>query len=125
MKHLKLAVLCFALFSTVSYADECVEPEAVTLPNGATASMEDMLNGQKGVKTYQAANLEYMACLEKAFNAAEAEAKNGASDEVKKAAQARYDEAVDAYNAAVSNEEELASQFNTEIREYKAAQANK
>ena len=32
-----------------------------------------------------------------------------------------HQEGVDAYNAAVSAEEDVAGRFNTEIREYKAA----
>jgi hypothetical protein len=62
-----------------------------------------------------------MGCLEKEFTAAEAAVLEGTSDEDKEAAQATYQKAIDAYNAAVSKEEEVAGQFNTEIREYKAA----
>lgn len=120
MQQLKLAVLGLALGSTVGIAGECVTPEAPTLPDGANASMEDMLTGQKAVKTYQTANLEYMGCLEKEFTAAEAATQQG-TDEEKAAAQASYDKAVNAYNEAVSLEEEVAGQFNTEIREFKAA----
>lgn len=120
MRQIKFALLGLALAGTVSMAGECVQPEAPVLPDGASASMEDMLNGQKSVKTFQAANVEYMKCLETEFTAAEASAQQG-SDEDKKAGKAVYDKSVDAYNAAVSKEEEVAGQFNTEIREYKAA----
>ena len=82
-----------------------------------------MLEGQKSVKTFQTANLEYMACLEEGMKAAEEAAKN-APDGEKEATQATYDKAVEAYNSAVSKEEEVAGQFNTEIREYKAANPN-
>ena len=79
-----------------------------------------MLEGQKAVKAFQAANLEYMGCLETKFTAAEEAAKKG-SDEEKADAQKVYNESMNAYNAAVTKEEEVAGQFNTEIREYKAA----
>ena len=62
-----------------------------------------------------------MGCLEKEFTAAEAPALESTSEDDKQAAQASYQEAVDAYNAAVSQEEEVAGQFNTQIREDKAA----
>ena len=120
MKTIKLTVLGLALGSTVSLAGECVQPAAPELPDGAKAAMEDMLAGQQAVKAFQSTNLEYMACLEKEFTAAEAATLEG-SDEEKKASQAIYQKSVDAYNAAVSQEEEIAGQFNTEIREYKAA----
>jgi hypothetical protein len=51
----------------------------------------------------------------------EQQEKQPLSDEEKAAAQETYQKGVDAYNAAVSKEEEVAGQFNTEIREYKAA----
>lgn len=117
----KIAVLSMVLGNTYAVA-ECAKPDAPTLPNGATSAMEDMLAGQKAVKAFQAANIEYMGCLEAAFNAAEKTAQSSKGDE-KTAAQATYDESIDAYNAAVSQEEEVAGQFNTEIRDYKAANA--
>ena len=121
MKTLQFAALALALGSSTGMAGDCSGPQAPSLPDGATASMEDMLAGQKAIKAYQAANLEYMGCLEKEFTAAEAAVLESSSEDDKKAAQTTYQEAVDAYNAAVSQEEEIAGQFNTEIREYKAA----
>ena len=121
MKTIQLAALALALGSSAGMAGDCSGPQPPSLPDGATASMEEMLAGQKAVKEYQAANLEYMGCLEKEFTAAETAALNSSSEEDKEAAQATYQKAVDAYNAAVSKEEEVAGQFNTELREYKAA----
>ena len=82
--------------------------------------MEQMIAGQKAVKTFQAANIEYMGCLEKAFNEAAAAAKDATGD-AQAAAQAQHDTAEAAYNNAVSKEEEVAGQFNSAIRAYKAA----
>ena len=121
MKIIQFAALALALGSSAGMAGDCSGPQPPSLPDCATSSMEDMLAGQKAVKEYQAANLEYMGCLEKAFTAAEAAALESTSEEDKKAAQATYQEAVDAYNAAVSQEEEVAGQFNTELKEYRAA----
>lgn len=120
MNKLTLSLLGLTLVSSQAFA-ECTSPEAPSLPDGATASMEDMLAGQKAVKTFQAANVAYMKCLEEGFTAAEEVAKNGTTDEEKAAAQAEYTQGIDAYNDAVSKEEEVAGQFNVEIREYKAA----
>jgi hypothetical protein len=114
-----LSLAALLLSSTVAMAD-CTQPEAPAMPEGATATMEDMIAGQTAVKTFQAANIEYMNCLEEAFTAAEAEAKEG-SDEEKAAATEVYQKAVNEYNAAVSKEEEVAGSFNASIREFKAA----
>jgi hypothetical protein len=119
MKFVNVALMSLALASSASFAD-CDMPDSPTLPEGGSASMEDMLAGQKSVKTFQTANLDYMACLEEAFTSAEKAADSASADD-KAAAVETYDKAIAAYNAAVSKEEEVAGQFNTEIREYKAA----
>jgi hypothetical protein len=108
------------LFAASAVAEDCTAPAAPSLPDGGSSTMEQMLEGQQAVKAFQAANLEYMTCLEERFTAAEQAAKEGSDDE-KAAAQEQYNEAMNAYNAAVTKEEEVAGQFNTEIREYKAA----
>lgn len=120
MNNIRNTVLGLVLVSPFSMAGDCTAPDAPQLPDGATSSMEQMLAGQKAVKAFQTVNLEYMACLEEDLKATE-EAAKSASDEEKDTAQATYDQAVETYNSAVSKEEEVAGQFNTEIREYKAA----
>ncbi len=120
MNRIKLSALGLALLSSASFAGDCKQPAAPELPDGTKSSMEQMLEGQKAVKAFQTANLEYMGCLEKEFTAAEAASKEG-SDEEKAAAMEKHGKAVDAYNAAVSKEEEVAGEFNTQIRAYKAA----
>jgi len=122
MKKLGFAMAILTLGSSAAMAD-CAKPDTPQLPDGASATMEDMLAGQKAVKTFQTANMEYMKCLEQVFTTAEAKVKEGAdsADEAVAEAQKAYTEAVEAYNAAVSAEETVAGQFNTEIREYKAA----
>ena len=120
MHKIKFVLLALMLGSSAGMAGDCNAPEAPSLPDGSTASMEEMLAGQKAVKEVQAANLEYMGCVEKEISAAE-EAALKASEDEKEAAQAAHQKAMDTYNSAVSKEEEVAGQFNTEIREYKAA----
>lgn len=105
-------------------AADCTAPEKPSMPDGATATMEAMLAGQKAVKAFQAENMDYMKCLEDAFNAAKSDAKDE-SDTAKRAlAETDYRNSVEAYNAAVSAEEEIAGAFNVELRAYKAANAN-
>lgn len=116
MKILKIAVLGLALGSAGSMADDCVAPAQPEVPEGEDSSMEQMLAGQKAVKEFQEANLAYMSCLEPLLAAAEADAKAGAEGAADK-----YTKVQEAYNAAVSAEEEVAAKFNTEIRDYKTA----
>lgn len=102
-------------------AGDCEQPEMPTMPDGATATLEQMLEGQKSVKAFQSANMDYMQCLEAAFEAAAAAAQDAEAGDAKKAAEQEHSAAIDRYNAAVSAEEEVAGAFNVELREYRAA----
>jgi len=119
MKVVHSLIAALALGSSMAMA-ECVQPETPSLPDGASATMDEMIAGQQAVKTFQDANLEYMGCLEGEFTAAKKQIEGGKSKDAK-ALQAAYEKSVDAYNDAVSTEEEVAGQFNTEIREFRAA----
>lgn len=118
MRTLKILVAALAFNSAGALAGDCVAPEAPGVPDGAAATMDQMLAGQQAVKTFVAANLEYMNCLDPMIeSAAEAAKADGASDE----AIAAVKELEGQYNAAVTQEEEVAGAFNTAIRAYKAA----
>jgi len=130
MKSWKFVVLGLALASAASMAQDCVAPTAPQIPDGEKSSLEQMLAAQKAVKEFQTANLAYMSCLEPSVNTAEAAAKDAATkvaekaagaEDALKAANAELLKAQETYNAAVSMEEEVAGKFNTEIRDYKAA----
>jgi len=121
MKSIKYAAFGLALCGASSFAADCTMPDTPALPDGGSASMEEMLSGQKAIKAFQAANMDYMGCLEEGLAAAESALKN-APDGMKDAAKASYQSALDTYNAAVSMEEEVVGEFNIAIREFKAAQ---
>ena len=114
-----LSTLFFASSSLA--AGGCEKPPMPEMPDGGKATLEQMLEGQKSVKAFQSSNMVYMKCLEDAFQSAETRTKELRDAGEKAAAQADYSEAIEAYNAAVSAEEEVAGQFNIELREYKAA----
>ena len=88
------------------------------MPDGATATLDQMLTGQQAVKAYQASNSEYRTCLEPLVSAAEVAA---AGDSPGPELQETLEKLNEDYNASVSAEEELAENFNIELREYKAA----
>ena len=120
MSLIRVAALGLFLSSTYATAGDCVRPEAPTIPDGASSTMEQMIAGQTAVKAFQAQNIDYMACMEPGMAAAGEQLKSGSADE-KAAAQTTYDEVESTYNAAVSAEEEVADQFNAAIRAYKAS----
>lgn len=113
MNIIKLSVFTLILASAAASAEDCVSPGAPVIPDGASSTMSQMIEGQKAVKSFQAANIEYMSCVEARMTAEEAED----SEEGSKAHAASVEE----FNAAVSAEETVAGQFNIEIRAYKEA----
>lgn len=121
MKLINATALSLILGSSMANAADCVNPDAPSIPDGASSTMEQMIAGQKAVKSFQASNIEYMSCLEARINEAEANFLKSTDKAEKEASQKLSSETADAYNEAVSAEESVAGAFNSAIREYKAA----
>ena len=103
-------VLTSALLLSSSLAiAECERPMAPELPDGATADLPTMVEGQKAVKTYVAGAEAYLDCLVEKEEEAGGEADPDAE-------LAR----IDKHNAAVDEMDAVAAKFNEEIRAYKA-----
>jgi hypothetical protein len=117
-----LLAIAFATATAAAYAD-CPYPQAPTkLPDGATATLEDMVAGQKTVGAYQKAINDYTACIDKELD--DAIAKGG--DKLKP--QQKQDmQRVEAqkHNAAVDQLQAIADRFNEQVKVYKARTADK
>lgn len=100
------------LAAPAAAAVDCVRPPEPVLPDGATATKEDMIATVRGVKDYQAALISFRECLD-----AEKEA---AGDDISKDIKII---SVQRYNASVDAEEVFIAEFNVQIRAYKAAQS--
>lgn len=112
--------LTVLLASAPAWAD-CTAPEQPELPDGANASLEEMLAGQKAVKAFQAENKDYRKCVEARIEAARNAGEAAETKEAAAVAEETYSAAVESYNAAVAAEEQVAGDFNLQLREYKAA----
>lgn len=116
MKKSILSAVSLLLLSAAPFAFACEYPQRADVPNGATATKEDMLAGQTAVKEYVTAMESYLACIdqeEKDTLASLAEL----SDEEKASREAAFTKK---YNAAVEEMQLVAAQFNEEVRTYKA-----
>ncbi|WP_439133159.1 hypothetical protein [Pseudomaricurvus sp.] len=119
MNPIKIALLCLVMGSSYSFA-ECSNPTAPEMPNGSTASMDEMLAGKAAVSAFQKENATYLECIGKEMEAIKATLKEGSKEDMA-AAQKNFTELADTYNQAVTAEETLAGKFNTEIRAFKEA----
>ena len=114
---LQTAVLTLSLLALpVSAVVACDAPETPSVPDGAGATMDDMIATQSAIKMFQAANAEYLTCVDEQMAT-----EQNLVDEGDEGAQERYALAAADYNAAVSREEQVAADFNAAIRAYKAA----
>jgi hypothetical protein len=117
-----LAIALTGALSGAAYAD-CPYPAAPTnLPDGRTATMEDMLAGQKAVKEYQKAIDVYVACIDK-----ELDDKIAAGGDSLKPQQKTDLQKMEAqkHNAAVDQEQTVADRFNEQVKAFKARSADK
>ena len=109
------AIFATAVFFFASFALACDYPERVSIPNGGTATKEEMVAGQKGVKKFMADMETYLACIE------EEDSQNRAGiEDPDPIVEAQRDEMlIKKHNAAVEDMEKVAAQFNDEVRAYK------
>lgn len=120
MKNFIKLICSISVLFGVQSALACDYPDRVTVPNGTTATKDDMLQGQRSVKEFVAGMEVYLECIveeEKTARAAIEEI--SAEDE-----QQREDLLNKKYNAAVDEMERIAAQFNVEVQAYRAKEGS-
>jgi hypothetical protein len=122
MKALFAVALGAALMAGAAHAECPYPPAPDKLPDGANASLEEMLAGQKTVKAYQKAIDDYVVCIDKELE--EAIAKGGDTLKPKQKADMQHVEA-QKHNAAIDQEQSLADRFNEQVKLFKARTAEK
>ena len=103
-----LVISAIAAIVTSQANAECLSPPAVAVPNGATATTEEMVEAQTYVKQYMAEMELYLECLDKA----EAALTEPPTDEEKQ----RHTQL---HNKAVDSMEDVATKFNEQVRVFK------
>ncbi len=106
-----------ALFLAQDAFAACDYPDRIrNMPDGSSATRDEMLAGKKAVESYVANMESYLSCIE----AEEAEAviaMGDVEDEAKQQRQAMFDKK---YNAAVEELNVVAEEFNVQLRAYNA-----
>ena len=112
---MRILQICLALMLTLGAFSAaraaCEYPPDVQLPNGATASKDDMTAARTAVETYMKAMEAYRDCLD-AETAGLAEEARTAEQKTLHAKR---------HNAAVDAMESVAARFNEQVRAFKAA----
>lgn len=111
-------LLLAGLLAASAAGAECVYPKApATMPDGATATKDQMVEGMKAVKAYNAQVTDYLTCLENDMNKRVEDLGADASPEAVEQIKAIHNKR---HNAAVSELEEHAARFNEQVKTYKA-----
>lgn len=111
-------LLLMGVLSSGLVQAECIYPKApASIPDGATATEDEMLSGMKAVKEYNAAVSAYLSCLDMEMQSRiETAGVDAPPDQV---AQIRAIQAK-RHNAAVEELQSHADRFNEQVKIYKA-----
>jgi len=120
MKALLPALLVAAVTATAAHADCTAPAQDVKIPDGNTASMDDMLAAKRAIQENNAAVETYTQCLKTEQDAKIAAGGADMKDEEKVKISADY---MNRQNAEVEKLQKLADRFNLEVRNYKAKHA--
>lgn len=128
IRSVRASLVSLALVSALAvgaalpaYAD-CTFPRApAALPDGNTATMEEMVAGQQTVKKYMADMDVYLKCLDDEKVALPEKP----SDDQKKEYERQEAIRVQKHNAAVGDMEGVAGKFNEQLKSFRARQAKK
>jgi hypothetical protein len=122
MKALLAIAFTATLAAGTAYAD-CPYPTApANLPDGRTATLDQMVAGQKAVKEYDTAIKSYVDCIDKELDASIA--KGGDQLKPQQKTDMQHVEA-QKHNAAIDQLQSVADRFNEQVKIYKQQAAAK
>jgi hypothetical protein len=126
MKNLTRIIAASALFALPALGLACEYPERPTLPDGGTASKDEMIAAQSAVKAFLAAVDEYLICIEAEekdaiaelpeVDESDEEAVKAREDEIKR----RDDLLAKRFDAANEEKFLFGEQWNQQVRAYNA-----
>ena len=110
------AITALAALAGPVYADCTYPPPPAKLPDGNSATMEEMLEGKKAVTQYNKDINAYVACIKLEHETAV----SNAGDKITPEQKAQMDKIeVQKNNAAVDQLQSVAERFNEQVRIYK------
>lgn len=111
------AITAFAALAGPVYADCTYPPPPAKLPDGNTATLEEMMEGKKAVTQYNKDINAYVACIKLEHETAVTDAGDKLTPK-QKADMEKIE--VQKNNAAVDQLQSIADRFNEQVRIYKA-----
>ena len=116
MKALYSIALAAALAAGQAHAACTYPAEPAAIPDGNTATLDQMVAAQKSVREFDQAINAYTACLKLEHEAAMSKGADLTDDQKKEMERVQ----VQKHNAAVEADEALAARFNEQLKTFKA-----
>ena len=117
MNIMTKTILGLILTLSATFSIACDYPASPKdLPDGTTATKDEMLAGVKVIAGYQEEMATYLACIE-ADEIVAAQAQESDDEDGKKQRKSMFDKK---YNAAVDEQTKTVEEFNAQIRAFKA-----
>ena len=114
------AIAAAAVTAGPVYADCTYPAPPEKLPDGNTATRDEMIAGQKAVKDYNSAVTAYLDCIKLEHDSAVTKAGDKPSPDQKKALTDMERVEVQKHNAAVDQLQSVADRFNEQVRVFMA-----
>lgn len=109
-------VIALATIILAPAALACDYPAEPEIPDGATASKDEMITASRAVRDFQAALETYRACIDAAETDAVAALEDPTDDELRN----RQEVLNKRYNATVEQEQRVVALFNASVQAYRA-----
>jgi hypothetical protein len=122
MKSLIATAALAALMAAPVYADCPYPPPPEKIPDGNTASLNDMVAVKKTITEYDAAIASYLDCIKQEHQDAVTKAGDKLTDKQKEDLDRMETQR---HNAAVAQLQSVADRFNEQVRAYKAKNPKK
>jgi hypothetical protein len=122
------SMAALAALATGSAHAACTYPKAPeNIPDGNTATLDQMVAAQKAVRQFDQEIGAYTACLKLESDTAQQQVDKSEDDPKKKEEQKKELERmqIQKHNAAVEEDEALAARFNEQLKVFKAKNAKK
>jgi hypothetical protein len=117
-------ITALAALAGPAYADCSYPPPPTKIPDGNTATMNEMLEAKKAVTQYNSDINAYVACIKLEHEAAMTNVKSKAGDKPTPEQKADMDRMeqmeIQKNNAAVDQLQSIANRFNEQVKIYKA-----
>jgi hypothetical protein len=103
-----------------AYADCSYPQPPAKLPDGSSATLDEMVSANKAVKEYERAVDAYLSCIKLEYDDAVGKAGDKPDSDKKKALEDMNRMTVQKHNATVDQAQSIADRFNEQVRAYKA-----